>query len=353
MVGYALSAASESGYENMLITVIDADDFTFAYDGVDSAVYKYSRERQIAERVDADEAYVQTPYGVIYAVASLLRKKETEHRFPMALSWTCPEFGEPEIVNEEFQKMWPAVMFLKENPGTEFLNITEAFFDSGIRPLHASFCCDVLNTLMYSMGVYISDGFCPCFNSVFCDLRILKAEKVLFGSGMLCRVADEKGVLSLKLPEVKRFKVSRRHAVRTIEKHMISGVDVIETGNMRTMLIMLKKQCVKNCMNAAYECLKKRIDTNAMYELMRTYISDALNEIVSVRDILSVKCIADKQADIYYMSFDELLSALTFADERMDLKSAVRVTRQKYSIARKAAVPYAVMADGRLVHENI
>ena len=352
MVGYALSAASDGSYENILITVIDADDFAFADNGADTAVYHYSRRLCSAERIDKAEPAESIPYKVIYDVASMLRKEEIKWGFPMALVWSCPQFGKLELVSAEFQNIWPAVMFLEGRMECAYVNVTGAFFKKGIRPLYASFLCDILNEVLNAMGVYVSGGFCACFNSVFCDMRIFEVEKALFRTDYLVSNTEVRQIEDIRNLKYKKPKLSRQGVRNSLKKYLDGYALDSADANIRSRLIALKRLCVRNCVQVIYEHLESRSSSASVYEKLGVHISSMLKEISGMSAELCTQYIINMQTDIYYMTFDDLLSALTFADERMDLKSVIRIVRRKNAIVRKNPVPDAVLPGGVFVYKN-
>ncbi len=347
MVGYALSAASDGSYEDILIIIIDAEDFAFAGDGDKPAVYRYSRSLRIARRVDADCKNEEIPYVIIYEIAKYIRYEERKWSFPVALVWSFPEFGKLEILSTEFQEMWPAVMFLMRGINAPYINITDILFENEPRPLYASFFSDVLNELAFSLGIYVDDGFCPCLNSVFCDIRIAYAVKSMFKKDYISAVIDKRIIPASEVRNAGEIKVSRRRAVKMIESIVCADMSKMKSVDIRSELLNLKRQCINKCLSEVLNCLKGKLTCEVMYNNIKNHINTALSGISDMSDELLRKYIISKRTDIYYMTFNDLLSCLTFSDERMDLKSVIGIVRRKNAITRKNRTPKVILTSGR------
>jgi len=233
-----------------------------------------------------------------------------------------------------------------------YVNITDVFFSKGIRPLQASFFCDVMNMMMHMSGVYIGDCFLSCFNSVFCDVRFFGVEKALFKSRYLAQSIDFNIISYIRKQNHGKIRLSRRSVVKTLRKCMQDEFEYARGNDLKTRLINIKKWCVDECLWTTYRCLKRRTSVEDVYEKIKSHINVALKKIIAITNELSDKCIINKKTDIYYMTFDDLLSALTFADHRMDLKTVIRNVRIKNKISRKNPAPDAVLPDCRMMYKT-
>ena len=342
MVGYISSADENGNCKNITVTLWNVDDFVLADYESEKEVYTIKRYSGEIVRSFPKTARKMPDMSVFEKLAGLLRANEFTEKTALELRWRSYGDNVVEIISSEpMGGVWFGVDIVNESSDSLFINVTELFFGKPPKPLEVSLVCDMLNLVAYASGIKMTAPFVRVHNSLFCTGELQIVLKKLFNADLFCfeKMNSLKCVLESngELKKISKIHFKPENVLKNLRASLTSNT--LYEGNDIYFLVGTKRDCFLSLVKDLIMCIEKGYGLKRYGVLFTKHISDAMEKILSLGEILVIKEHIGRLSDIHYLDLYELTEAFAFNEKSLELKNTVRKSARRLRTVKDCTVP--------------
>lgn len=319
-------------------------------------VYAYDRHSgEIVRKYPAgSDELCKVPYSVFVSVFKHVKALEADRKSTVSIEWRYSSASTVDVIGCELSEdVWLPVSACSDGMRFAMINVTDVFFTKELSPLEASFVTALINSLVYEMGIVATDILYADGSMVFASCDILRIIKRLFGPetikdsgldrfrGLLHRACRDNRMKMPRLPS--RYKV-----VRNLES--IGYPSTVYCGNETLFAIGVMRDAISSVASAVAECIKKGAAFRDLVEGMRDITDTACEKLVSIGNLFVARGNVSRLADVYYLTYNDLLAAFAFSEDAMSLAPKVRASREHCRRLARIRLPDVVSCKSALYY---